>query len=166
MQLVPQLRAEIARYNKTLALSEVEPMTFYVNRAQAQTRFALVLIALFAIIAGVLAGVGLYGVLASAVRQRTAEIGVRIALGAAPVSIFRLVVGQGLKLSAIGIVVGLAAAFELTQVLASMLVGVKPTDPMTFAAMAVVFLAMAAFASWLPARRAAGLDPSNALREE
>ena len=166
MQLAPLVRTEIARFDKRLAVSEIQPMTFYVNRAQAQTRFALVLIALFAAIAAVLAAVGLYGVLASAVRQRTAEIGVRIALGAAPATIFGTVVGQGLRLSLVGIAVGLAASFALTRVMASMLVGVKPTDPATFAAMALVFLTVAAFASWLPARRAAALDPSNALREE
>jgi predicted permease len=166
MQLAPLVRAEIARFDKRLAVSEMQPEAFYVNRAQAQTRFALVLIALFAVIAAVLAAVGLYGVLASAVRQRTAEIGVRIALGAAPAKIFGLVVGQGLRLSVVGIAVGLAASILLTRVMASMLVGVKPTDPATFAAMAAVFLAVASFASWLPARRAAGLDPSSALREE
>ncbi|HUI56596.1 MAG TPA: ABC transporter permease [Bryobacteraceae bacterium] len=166
MQLAPLVRAEAAKVDKTLALSEVRPETYYVDRGQAQTRFALVLIGLFAVIAALLAAVGLYGVLASAVRQRTAEIGVRIALGAEPVSILRLVVGQGMRLSGIGIVLGLAAAFELTRVMSSMLVGVKPADPATFAAMAIVFLALAGFASWLPARRAAGLDPSNALREE
>ena len=166
MQLAPLVRAEIARFDKRLAVSEMQPMSFYLDRAEAQTRFALVLIAIFAAIAAVLAAVGLYGVLASAVRQRTAEIGVRVALGAAPAKIFRLVVGQGLRLSAVGIAIGLAAAFALTRVMTSMLVGVKPTDPATFAAMALVFLAVAAFASWLPARRAAGLDPSNALREE
>jgi ABC-type antimicrobial peptide transport system permease subunit len=100
------------------------------------------------------------------VRQRTAEIGVRIALGAAPLRIFRLVVGQGLILSAVGIAIGIAAAFGLTRVMATMLVGVKPTDPLTFAAMAGVFFVVAATASWIPARRAAGLDPTNALREE
>ena len=104
--------------------------------------------------------------LASAVRQRTAEIGLRIALGAGPGAILRQVVGQGLRLSLAGIAAGLAAAFGLTRVMSSMLVGVKATDPLTFAAMAAVFLAFAAFASWLPARRAAGLDPSDALREE
>jgi len=166
MQLAPLVRAEIARFDKRLAVSDMQPMSLYVNRAEAQTRFALVLIAIFAAIAALLAAVGLYGVLASAVRQRTAEIGVRVALGAAPAKIFRLVVGQGLRLSAVGIAVGLAAAFALTRVMTSMLVGVKPTDPATFTAMALVFLAVAAFASWLPARRAAGLDPSNALREE
>jgi len=105
-------------------------------------------------------------VLATVVRQRTAEIGVRMALGAAPGSIFNLVVGQGLRLSVAGIAAGLVAAFGLTRVMTSMLVGVEATDPVTFAAMAVLFLAIAALASWLPARRAAGLDPATALREE
>jgi putative ABC transport system permease protein len=164
--LAPLVRNEIARFDKRLAVSDVEPLTGYVTRAQAQTRFALILISLFAAIAALLASVGLYGVLASAVRQRTAEIGLRIALGAGPSTILRLVVGQGLRLSLAGIAAGLAAAFGLTRVMSSMLVGVKATDPLTFAAMAAVFLAFAAFASWLPARRAAGLDPSDALREE
>jgi ABC-type antimicrobial peptide transport system permease subunit len=105
-------------------------------------------------------------VLSTVVRQRTAEIGVRMALGAAPASIFNLVVGQGLRLSAAGIALGLGAAFELTRVMASMLVGVRPADPPTFAAMAVLFFLIAALASWLPARRAAALDPATALREE
>jgi putative ABC transport system permease protein len=113
-----------------------------------------------------LAAVGLYGVLSTAVRQRTAEIGLRMAVGAPPARIFGLVVGLGLRLSATGIALGLLAAFELTRILKSMLVGVTPTDPVTFAAMAVLFLLVAALASWAPARRAAGLDPIEALREE
>ena len=96
------------------------------ERAQAGTRFQLLLIGVFAAIAAILAGVGLYGVLATLVRQRTAEIGVRMALGAAPASIFQLIVGQGLRLSAAGILVGLAAAAALTRVMTSMLIGVKP----------------------------------------
>jgi putative ABC transport system permease protein len=165
-KLVAPVREEIARFDKRLAVSDLEPLTDYVTRARAQTRFALILISLFAVIAALLASVGLYGVLASAVRQRTAEIGLRIALGAGPGTILRLVVGQGLRLSLAGVAAGLAAAFGLTRVMSSMLVGVKATDPLTFAMMAAVFLAFAAFASWLPARRAAGMDPSNALREE
>ena len=166
MKLAPLVREEIARFDKRLAVADMQPMTAFVTRAQAQTRFALVLIGVFACIAALLATVGLYGVLASAVRQRTAEIGVRIALGAAPLRIFGLVVGQGLALSAAGITIGVAAAFGLTRVMTSMLVDVKPTDPLTFAAMAGIFLVVAAIASWIPARRAAGLDPTNALREE
>lgn len=165
-RLAPLVREEIAKFDKRLAVAEVLPMTVYVERAQAQTRFALILIGIFAVIAALLAAVGLYGVLASAVRQRTAEIGVRIALGAAPLSIFRLVVGLGLQLSAAGIAVGAAAAIGLTRAMTSMLVGVKPTDPATFAAMAVIFFLIAAMACWLPARRASALNPTAALREE
>jgi putative ABC transport system permease protein len=147
-------------------LTEMQLMDTLVERAQAGTRFSLLLIGVFAVIAVLLAGVGLYGVLSTVVRQRTAEIGVRMALGAAPASIFKLVVGQGLRLSAAGIALGVAAAFELTRVMTSMLVGVQPADPPTFAAMAVLFLLIATVASWLPARRAAALDPTTALREE
>ena len=90
----------------------------------------------------------------------------RVALGAAPASIFGLVVGQGLALSAVGIAIGMVAALGLTGAMTTMLVGVKPTDPLTFVAMAGLFLAVSAIASGIPARRAAGLDPTNALREE
>jgi len=118
------------------------------------------------VIAALLAGVGLYGVLATVVRQRSPEIGVRMALGATPASVFRLMIGQGLRLSAAGIALGLLAALGLTRVMISMLVGVKPTDPITYAAMVAIFLVIAAFASWIPARRAATLDPTRALRDE
>jgi len=164
--LVPLVRAEIAKVDKRLAVAEVKPMEALVADAQAQTRFALVLIGIFAAIAAILASVGLYGVLSDSVRQRTAEIGLRMALGAAPGRVFGLVVGQGLRLSAAGILVGAAAAMALTRVMSSMLVGVKPQDPATFSAIAGLFLAIAAVACWVPARRAAGLDPVRALREE
>ena len=140
-------------------------MQSFVDDAMAPTRFALVLIGTFAIIAAVLASVGLYGVLSTVVRQRTAEIGVRLAFGAPTGRIFQLVIGQGLRLSAIGVVLGVVGALALTRVLASQLVGVTTTDPTTFVAIAGLFLAVAALACWLPARRAAGLDPSIALRE-
>jgi putative ABC transport system permease protein len=160
------VRAEIARVDKNLIVNELQPMQALVHKAQSGTRFSLLLIGLFAVIAAFLAGVGLYGVLATVVRQRTAEIGVRMALGAAPATIFKLIVGHGLSLSGIGIVAGLIAAIALTRIMTSMLVGVKATDPTTFAAMAVLFIVIAALASWLPARRAASLDPNSALREE
>ena len=137
-----------------------------VRGAQAGTRFSLLLISLFAVIAGTLAGVGLYGVLATAVRQRTSEIGVRMALGAGKRNIFQLIVGQGFRLSAVGIAAGLVAALLLTRLMTSMLVGVRPSDPQTFVAMPLVFFAISALASWLPARRAASLDPTTALREQ
>jgi len=137
-----------------------------VVQAQAQTRFSLLLIGVFSTIAALLAGVGLYGVLATSVRQRTAEIGVRMALGAAPSRIFRLMVGKGLYLSVLGIAIGLLSALAFTRVLTSMLVEVKPTDPATFVFVSVLFLLIAVIASWLPALRAAGLDPTTALRNE
>jgi putative ABC transport system permease protein len=160
------VRAAVKEVDSHLLVSEMQPVDALVLHAQAGTRFSLVLISVFAIIAGVLAGVGLYGVLATAVRQRTAEIGVRMALGAAPDNIFQLVVGQGLRLSAIGVAAGLAGAFLLTRLMSAMLVGVHPTDPATFAVVAILFFSVAALASWLPARRAAALDPARALREE
>jgi putative ABC transport system permease protein len=162
----PAVRAAIAKLDPHLLVTEMQPMDALVEHAQASTRFSLLLIGVFASVAALLAGVGLYGVLSTVVRQRTPEIGVRMALGAAPASIFSLVVGQGLRLSAAGIALGLVAAFELTRAMTSMLVGVKATDPTTFASMAVLFFVIAAIASWLPARRAAGLDPTAALREE
>jgi predicted permease len=165
-QYAAQVRAEIARINSKMLVSELEPMDAIVDKAQAGTRFSLLLIGVFATVAALLAAVGLYGVLSTVVRQRTAEIGVRMALGAAPGSIFQLVVGQGLRLSAAGIVVGLLAALALTRVMTTMLVGVKATDPVTYAAMAVLFFAIAALACWMPAWRAAGLDPTTALRDE
>ena len=165
-QLAAAVRDEIARYSSQLLVSEVLTMEAQVERAKATTRFSLLLIGVFATIAALLAGVGLYGVMSTIVRQRTAEIGVRMAVGAEPARIFRLVIGQGLLLSGAGMVAGLLAAFGLTRLMTSMLVGVKATDPSTFAAMAVLFFMIAALASWLPARRAARLDPIAALREE
>jgi predicted permease len=160
------VRQALAALDRSLLLAEVQTMDALVEKAQAGTRFQLLLIGVFAVIAALLAGVGLYGVLSTVVRQRTAEIGVRMALGAPPGSIFTLVVGQGLRLSAIGIAAGVAAALGLTRAMTSMLIGVRPTDPATFSAIAVLFFAIAALASWLPARRAAGLDPTRALRDE
>jgi ABC-type antimicrobial peptide transport system permease subunit len=155
----------VKEIDSNMLVAEMAPATEVVRNAQASTRFSLLLIAVFAVIAGMLAGVGLYGVLSTAVRQRTAEIGVRMALGAERGDIVQLVVGQGMRLSGLGIAIGLVAAFVLGRVMTAMLVGVKATDPATFAGMTVVFLGIAALASWLPARRAAGLDPKSTLQE-
>lgn len=160
------VRAAIRNLGRQIVITEVEPMDALVERAQAATRFSFLLIGVFASIAATLAAVGIYGVLSTAVRQRTAEIGVRMALGAAPGSIFSLVIGHGLSLTAMGIAVGVVAALGLTRSLASLLVGVKSTDPATFIVMIAFFFIIASFAAWLPAHRAAGLDPAAALREE
>ena len=160
------VREVVRKSGSEFLINQMQPMDQLVIAAQAQTRFSLLLIGVFSTIAALLAGVGLYGVLATVVRQRTAEIGLRMALGAAPSGIFRLMVGKGLRLSMIGIGIGLLAAFLLTRVLTTMLVGVKPTDPATFVSVALLFLFIAVVASALPALRAAGLDPTKALRNE
>jgi ABC-type antimicrobial peptide transport system permease subunit len=164
--LAGSVREVVRNTGKETFINQMQPMNTLVTAAQAQTRFSLLLIGVFSTIAALLAGVGLYGVLATSVRQRTAEIGVRMALGAAPSRIFRLMVGKGLYLSAIGIGIGLIGAFLLTRILATMLVEVKPTDPVTFISVALLFFLIAFLASWLPARRASGLDPTTALRQE
>jgi putative ABC transport system permease protein len=124
-----------------------------------------VLIGVFAIMAAVLVSVGLYGVLSTMVRQRTAEIGVRMALGASPDRILRLIMGYGLRLTVAGILIGFASAIALTRAMQSMLVGVRPTDPVTYVVMSLVFFTIAVVSLYLPARRAAALSLTAALRE-
>ncbi|MBO0722523.1 MAG: ABC transporter permease, partial [Blastocatellia bacterium] len=160
------IRAEVAKFRSNFLITDMQPMAALVKQSQASTRFSLLLIGVFSVIALLLAIIGLYGVLSNVVRQRTAEIGVRMALGATPGGIFKLVVGHGLRLSAIGIAAGIVAAFGLTRAMKSMLVGINATDPLTFVAMTLFFLIIAAIASGLPARRAAALDPTIALCEE
>ena len=164
--LGPAVRAAVHEFDPTLSIAEVQPMQVFVDRAEAPTRFALALISTFAAIAIILAAVGLYGVLSTVVRQRTPELGMRMAFGAPSGSIFGLVIAHGVRLSAIGIACGLVAAVMLTRAMTSMLVDVRPTDPLTYAAISVLFLCVATAAAWLPARRAAALDPSIALRDE
>jgi putative ABC transport system permease protein len=165
-QVVSAVRAAIAQIDPRAPLAEVQPMQAFVDKAMAPVRFTSTLIGVFAAIAVMLAGVGLYGVLSTVVRQRTAEIGMRMVFGAPRASILNLVVGEGLRLSLAGIVVGFVAALGITRLMTSLLVGVSPTDPATFAAIVVLFTLVAVAASYLPARRAAGLDPIAAIREE
>jgi putative ABC transport system permease protein len=160
-----EARAAIASVDAKILITEMQTGDTIIHTAQGGTRFSLLLIGLFAVIAGVLAGVGLYGVLATAVRQRTSEIGVRMAMGAERGDIVKLVVMQGMRLSVVGIVLGFIAAVALGRVMTSMLVGVKATDPLTYMSMIVIFLVIAMVASWMPAWRAAGLDPKTALHE-
>ena len=164
--ITPAVRAIVRELDPKSPVAEVQPFQALVDRARAPTRFALVLITVFAGVAALLAAVGLYGVLATAVRQRTAEIGVRIAIGAPVRRVFGLVIGEGLRLSAVGVAIGLAGAFVLTRVIGSLLVGVKPTDPVSFVTAVLLFLVVAVLACWIPARRAARLDPTQALRSE
>jgi predicted lysophospholipase L1 biosynthesis ABC-type transport system permease subunit len=164
--LTDAVRAAVKEIDNRAVLAEIKPMSAYVDSAQAPTRFALALTGVFAVIAAVLAAVGLYGVLATLVRQRTAEIGVRLAFGAERASIFRLVVGRGLILAGVGVGIGAAGALVVTRGIQTMLVGVQPSDPATFATIAVLFLLVAVAACGIPAFRASRLDPTVALRSE
>jgi predicted permease len=132
----------------------------------AGRRFLLLLVGLFALAALALAAVGIYGVVAFSVTRRTQEIGIRMALGAQRSEVLRLVVGEGLRLAVLGVAIGIAAAFVITRLLASLLFGVSTTDAITFTGVALVLSLVALLASYVPARRAMGLDPSSALRCE
>jgi ABC-type antimicrobial peptide transport system permease subunit len=134
--------------------------------SMARASFAMVMLALAAGVALFLGAVGLYGVISYVVAERTREIGVRMAFGAESGTISRMVLRQGFVLAATGIGVGAVAAFGLTRLLRSLLHGVSPLDPLTFGAVALVLLGVALFASWLPARRAARVDPTVALGAE
>lgn len=167
-RLAPQIRRVVASIDPLVPIGNLQPMSEYVDHAMASTRFALVLISVFGVVAALLAAIGLYGVLSTTVRQRTSEIGVRMAFGATSSSIFRLMIGHGLLLSAAGVAIGVLGAVSLTGVMqrANMLVGTTPTDPPTYIAIAMLFVGIAALASWVPSRRAAALDPNIALRDE
>ena len=164
--LATPIRAEIHRLDPQLAVYGVQPMTDYVARAMAPTRFAMSLIALFALVAMVLAAVGLYGVLSYLTGQRAHEFGVRLALGAGRAEIFRLVVMRGLVMAGLGIVLGTLAALWLTRIIAKLLIGVRPTDPLTFAAVAAFLLIVVVAACLVPARRAMRVDPLVSLRQD
>jgi putative ABC transport system permease protein len=166
LSLIPQVRTVLAEMDQQLPISDVRTMTDRVDEAMTGARFALVLIGVFGGVALILAAVGIYGVLSYTVRQRTAEFGVRMALGADASSILRLVVRQGLTLTGIGLAVGLLAGFWATRLMGNLLVGVSPNDPVTYLTMTVLFVLAAVGASYAPARRATLVDPVVALREE
>jgi putative ABC transport system permease protein len=138
----------------------------YLARALARPRFNAMLLAIFAGTALLLTAIGIYGVMAYSVSQRTNEIGIRIALGAGKNSIFRLVVGQAMTIVAISLVVGLLGAFAATRLLNSLLFGIGASDPLTFFAIMLLVSVVAFLAAWLPARRATRVNPIIALRAE
>ena len=164
-QLAGPVHTAIAHVDPKLLIGEMKPMSALIEKAQAATRFQLLLIGVFAAIAAPRGRRTLWRAL-----HRRAPTHLRdwLAHGSrrGPAKIFGLIVGHGMTLSALGVGAGIVAAAALTRVLESMLVGVRPTDLPTFVAIAALFLAIAAVASWLPARRAAGLDPTVALRDE
>ena len=134
--------------------------------AVARPRLLTVLLGAFGVLGLALGAIGIYGVLAFLVSQRQREIGLRLALGSAPGAVLRMVVGRGLTLTAIGLVIGLGGALALGKSVSSVLYGVTPTDPAIFVSMSVLLVAAAAAASWLPARRAASVDPAVTLRAD
>jgi hypothetical protein len=143
---------------------EIRTLEEVVGRTIARPRAISVLLGVFALVALALAAVGVYGVMAYSVRARTQEIGVRMALGATAISVFRLVLGQALRLVFIGVAIGLVAAGALTRLLERLLYQVEPLDPWTFAVTALVLLAVATVASYVPARRSMRMAPVDALR--
>jgi putative ABC transport system permease protein len=144
----------------------VRPMSEYVTTNLAQTRFSFLLMAVFAVLAVLLAGIGIYGVMAYAVGQRTKEIGIRMALGEEPARIRNRVVGDGMKLVAISLVLGLAGAFLLARAQSALLFGVRASDPVTFLVAPLILVAIAFLGCYLPARRAIRIDPLHALRRD
>jgi putative ABC transport system permease protein len=166
MSLAPMVRAQLAGIDPQIAIGNLRPGDSLVAEAMAQPRFRMVLLAAFAATALLLAALGLYGVMSFAVSQRRSEIGLRIALGAAQGEVVSLVLRQGMTPVLTGIVLGLAGALALTNILRGLLFGIEPFDPLTFTAVVLLLAAIAALACYLPARRAAAVDPLVALRTD
>ncbi|MGZ3443328.1 MAG: FtsX-like permease family protein, partial [Polyangia bacterium] len=159
-------RAVISAIDPEQPVFNVRTMDDVVARSLAQRRFSLLLMLVFAGVALLLAAVGIYGVMSYTVAQRTQEIGIRVALGASPASVLRMVVVDGMRLVGAGLAIGLVAAFALTRLASSLLYGVSATDLVTYAAIAVVLAAVALVATVIPARRATRVDPMLALRAD
>jgi putative ABC transport system permease protein len=166
MSLVNSVAASVHALDPELPLADVRTLDDVVDATLARPRTVSVLLTTFALMALILAGVGVYGVMAYSVSQRTQEIGVRMASGATANSVFRLVLGQALRLVVVGVVAGLIAAGLLTRLLESMLYETQPLDPWTFALTAMVLVAVATLACYVPARRGTRIAPVEALRAE
>ncbi|MEK6299565.1 MAG: ABC transporter permease [Acidobacteriota bacterium] len=164
--LAEAVRREVLAIDKDQPIADVRTMEAWVSDSVSKTRFSAMLLGVFASVALLLAAVGIFGVMSYAVSERTHEIGVRMALGAQTSNVLALVVKQGMRLALVGVGIGLGAALALTRVMASLLYGVSATDPLTFAAIAVLLSSVALLACYLPARRAAKVDPMIALRYE
>jgi putative ABC transport system permease protein len=160
------IRRAVTALDPDLPVSEIRTLDERLDQSIAQPRVSMMLLAIFALMALVLAAVGIYGVLSYTVTQRTRELGIRMALGAESNSVMRLVVGQAMVPALIGVGLGLAGAWGATRLMSSLLFGVSATDPVTFIVVALFLLAVALLASWVPARRATRVDPLIALRAE
>jgi len=161
-----QVRAQVQTVDPTLPVFGGQMLNDTVSASLSERRFSLVMVGLFALTALFLAAIGIYGVISYMVAERTREIGIRLALGATRRNILRDVLGQGLRLAAAGAAIGLVGALIVSHGMAGLLYGVKPTDPLTFAGVAVLLLLVALLASYLPARRAVRVEPLLALRQE
>ena len=166
LRLVPAFRSAVAGVDRRLPISNIKTVEDYVVEQLQEPRQYMTLLTLFSGIAVALALVGVYGIMSYSVRQRTHEIGIRVALGAAPVHVLRLVIGRGLLLIALGTVIGLAGSLLLTRLLKSYLWGVTPTDLATFILVMAAVVSSGLLACYLPARRALRIDPLTALRHE
>ena len=164
--LTASARATVRQLDPQLAITGIRSMEQLLDYSVAQQRFMMLLLAVFGVVALSLAAIGIYGIMSYAVKRRTREIGIRMALGGAPRDVLMLVVGQGMRLAAIGLVLGLVAALATTRVMTDLLFGVQARDPVTFIGIAVLLAGVAFVASWLPARRAVRTDPTTALRTE
>jgi len=166
LSVVGAIRGEVRQLDAALPITNVRSMNDVVATALATPRLTGFLLVAFAAIALALAAVGIYGVLAYVVSQRTQEIGIRLAIGADRSQVLGMVLRQGLLLAGTGIAAGLMGALALTRLMTSLLYNIQPNDPLTFAAVAVTLLAVALAASFLPARRATRVSPITALRAE
>jgi putative ABC transport system permease protein len=164
--LITSAQREVTAMDKELPVFSIKTMDDYIAASIAAPRFNTTLLAIFAAVALILTIVGLYGVMSYSVAQRTNEIGIRMALGAQTRDVLRLIVSQGFKLVLLGLTIGLAGAFAVTRVISSLLFGVTTKDPLTFVAVAVLLAFVALLACYIPARRAARVDPMEALRYE
>ncbi len=164
--VIAAARAQVRQLDRNLPVANVSTMEQLVAQSLVQRRFAMLLFGIFAGLALVLAGVGIYGVVSYSVAQRTQEIGVRMALGAARSDVLRLVLGQGMKLALLGVTIGLGLAVALTRLMQNLLFGVRATDPLTFGLIALLLASVALLACYIPARRATKVDPLVALRYE
>ncbi len=165
-QISQSVRAEVAALDPEIPMFDVKTLEEHVGISLFLQRMAATLLSIFGLLALSLAAIGLYGVMAYAVSQRTRELGIRVSVGAERRDIFKLILGQGLAISVVGLLAGLVASLALTRLTANLLYGVSATDPVTFIVIAVLLLCVTLLACYFPARRATKVDPMTALRFE